>query len=202
MAGWTSGSWTRTRSNAWLSAASIRGLERKLVVICTCPVGEGAGADLVVDGDVGAAKAVDRLLRVADHGEPPGRRRELAPVLVGRDRLIAGEQQGELGLDRVGVLELVDQHDLVAAAEVVARGLVVAQQVARPEQQVVEVRLARLEPLQRVLVDEPLDLGEQAEQRVGAQAVLGGLVRVAVCLLERLQLLLALRAPVAFRAAR
>ena len=57
--------------------------------------------------------------------------------------MVAGQQQRELGLDRVGVLELVDQHGPEAAAEVLARRPAVAQQVARPEQQVVEVGARR-----------------------------------------------------------
>ena len=59
-----------------------------------------------------------------------GRRRRSAGPGAGRSSrqspsglLVAGQQQRELGLDRVGVLELVDQHDPVAAAEVVARRL-------------------------------------------------------------------------------
>ena len=158
---------------------------------------ERAVSHLVVDGDVGAAEAVDRLLRVADDRQPARRRCQRPPVAV--RLLVACQEQRELRLDRIGVLELVDQHDLVAAPEVVARRLVRAQQVARPEQQVVEVRLAGGASLALVVVDELLDPRQQAQQRVGAQPLLGGVVRVSVLLLERLQLLLAL-APVRLRA--
>ena len=45
--------------------------------------------------DVGATKPVDRLLRVADD-------EQLA-------RHVAGEEQQDLGLDRIGILKLVDE---------------------------------------------------------------------------------------------
>ena len=84
-----------------------------------CAAGERPVLDAFVDGDVGAAEAVDRLLGVPDDGEAPGDRCQRAPFISGL--LVAGEEQGELGLDGVGVLELVDQHGAEAAAEVLAR---------------------------------------------------------------------------------
>jgi hypothetical protein len=158
---------------------------------------ERAVADLVVDRDVGAAEAVDRLLGVPDDREPARRWAKRPPVAV--RLLVACEEQRELRLNGIGVLEFVDQHDPVAASEVVARRLVRAQQLGRPEQEVVEVGLAGCAPLELVVIDELLDPRQQAQHRVGAQPVLGGVVRVPVFLLECLQLLLAL-APVRLRA--
>ena len=75
---------------------------------------------LHVLGDVGPPEPVDRLFRVADDEEPPSERPQPGPVatlggiLIGVMR-IGGEPHGDLELDRVGVLELVEQDPLVSA---------------------------------------------------------------------------------------
>ena len=56
--------------------------------------------------DVGAAEGVDRLLGVADEHEGGAVAAEGGPH--------------DVPLDRVGVLELVDERDLVAAAQALA----------------------------------------------------------------------------------
>ena len=59
--------------------------------------------------------------------------------------IVGAEQRGQLDLDRIGVLELVDQDALVALPQAGAgRGAVlgIAQQRAREHEQVVEVELA------------------------------------------------------------
>ena len=71
----------------------------------------------------------------------PAAARSVAPVLARPS--FAREAHHDLGLDRVGVLELVDEDPREAVVEVVAHLGVVAQQVARPHQQVVEVGGAR-----------------------------------------------------------
>ena len=65
--------------------------------------------DVAVDADVGAAEAVDRLLRVADD-EEASRRPGVhgAPVRWPVASAVA-EQQEDLGLQRIGVLELVHE---------------------------------------------------------------------------------------------
>ena len=81
--------------------AAVVGVER-------APVAGGAGG-LEVGRHVAAAEGVDRLLGVADEDH----RRDAGEGAV-EDR----------PLDRVGVLELVDEHDLPAAAHPVAGGAV------------------------------------------------------------------------------
>ena len=78
---------------------------------------------LEVGEDVAAAEGVDRLLRVADQ----------------HHRGLAGERPVEhLPLHRVGVLELVDEHDPPALAHPLpGRGVVVLEGVGEPGQQVV-----------------------------------------------------------------
>ena len=56
----------------------------------------------VVDPDVGATEPIDRLLRIADD-EQRARADRVAACVV------AGQQQQQLRLKRIGVLELVDQ---------------------------------------------------------------------------------------------
>ena len=97
-------------------------------------------------GDVGAAEAVDRLLRVADHEQPAGVDRELVPPVGAGVGLARREQRGEVALDRVGVLELVEQQAGVPGAQPPAHVppvVGVAQHRAGEHEEVVELELAR-----------------------------------------------------------
>ena len=96
-------------------------------------------ADAMEEPGVGAAETVDGLFRVAHHVELAGRGLRLAPVALGG--VGGGEQEQDLGLQRIGVLELVDEDALVDALQIGARA-VVAQQVAGAEQKVHEIELA------------------------------------------------------------
>ena len=86
--------------------------------------GESArGGELVaISGEevgAGASEAVDRLLDVADEEEPAS------------SEVVSGDPADDLVLDRVGVLELVDEDQVVAIRQLVADGLgVVAEEVA------------------------------------------------------------------------
>ena len=130
-----------------------------------------AGLELLahfpVDRDVGASEAVDRLLGIADEEEAAGRRPCLAPVGLGR--IVGGEQQQDLGLQRIGVLELIDEHPLEAALKAGADLRVVADQVARAEQQVEEVERAgvRLQLLVALERGPQFGLEPRGEIRVG-----------------------------------
>jgi hypothetical protein len=103
-------------------------------------VGAGSNELLLgafVDGDVGTSEAVDRLLGVAHDEELPGDGDDLAPLADLRIR--RGQEQQDLGLQRVGVLELVDEEVAEALLEPRPHLRVVAHQIARPQQQVEEV---------------------------------------------------------------
>src|SRR5438045_3125995 len=93
-----------------------------------------------------AAEAVDRLLRVTEEEQAT----RLDPHLAPEARTVIGvrgaEQCRDLDLDRIGVLELVDEKTLVALAQpATCPGAVfrVAQKRACKHQQVVELELAR-----------------------------------------------------------
>ena len=124
--------------------------------------GQRAMAHRVVDGDVGAPEAVDRLLRVADDGQAARPRPQLEPVLA--RLVVARDAERDVGLHRVGVLELVDEDDREAAAEVVARLGALGEQVARPLEQVVEVRCSLGAALRLVAGDELLGEREAARR--------------------------------------
>ena len=97
-------------------------------------------------GDVGAPEAVDRLLRIADEEQPPGVDAHLRPRTIAVGGIVGAEQRGQLDLDRIGVLELVDQDAVVALPEPrPGRRTVlgIAQQRAGEHEQIVEVELAR-----------------------------------------------------------
>jgi len=126
-------------------------------------VGQRTRLDAVIDGDVGATEAVDRLLGVPHHGQAAGARPQRPPVLPGL--VVAREQQRELGLHGIGVLELVDQDRPEPAAEILARRPAVRQQIASPEQQIVEVRPTLSLALGLIAGDESLDMRQQTEQR-------------------------------------
>ena len=117
-AGWTSGSARRSaRPKTWLTQ-SITGCRRAEVGAEQ----RGVGADLLggaeVLGDVGAPEPVDRLLRVADDEQAA---RQRARAVASRCRA-PGHRGGrephrDLELDRIGVLELVEQDPLVARVQ-------------------------------------------------------------------------------------
>ena len=166
----TRGSATISSRNTWLTNSITGRAVRKLRVRWrgAAPNAERAREER---GDVGAAEAVDRLLRVADDEQAPGIDRRARPT-AGRaaSRIARREQRGEVALDRVGVLELVEQQARVARAEAapdVPAVLGVAQHRAREHEEVVELELARCAPAlvglaQRELRDLP---GQPAHRR-------------------------------------
>ncbi len=68
-----------------------------------------------VDVHVRAPEPIDRLLRIADDEELAGDGNDLLPARLGR--IIGGEQQQQLGLQWIGVLELVDEEPPEATLE-------------------------------------------------------------------------------------
>ncbi len=122
-------------------------------------------AHLAIDRDVGAAEPVDRLLGIADDEEAAGQRLRLAPV--GLARIVGGEEQEDLGLQRIGVLELVDEDALEAALEALAHPPVVAHQVARDEQQIEKVERAVLRLHLAIALQRARELLLQERREVG-----------------------------------
>ena len=81
---------------------------------------------VVVHAEVGAPEPVDRLLRIADDEERAGcDRARRVHCLGARVGVARGEQHRELDLERVGVLELVEEHGRVPLRDRGAHGRVV-----------------------------------------------------------------------------
>jgi hypothetical protein len=88
--------------------------------------------------DVGAAKAIDGLLRIADYEQATRPQLPFDPRLIGR--AFAAEPPQDLCLEGIGVLELVDQDSRIAPAEIPAYGLVTGKEVTGVIEQVVEIQ--------------------------------------------------------------
>ena len=114
-------------------------------------------AGLQEGGDVGAPEAVDGLLGVAHEEETARIGLQFRPSGTGSVGSVAAEQRSQLYLDRVGVLELVDEQALVALPQggphFRAVG-VVAQQQAGPHQKVMEFEAPAGAPLLRGVAGE------------------------------------------------
>src|SRR6266545_2742081 len=118
-----------------------------------------------VNVDIRAAKQVDRLLRVADDEQLAGNGDDMLPAsLTGIGR---GQQQEELGLERIGILELVHENPREPGLKMPPHHPIVVDQITRAQQQVEEVEraFARLEL--RVALHASPQLGVQQRCKVG-----------------------------------
>ena len=136
----------------------------------------GAGADkisrLVEQCDIGATEPVDGLLRIADEEQPARWQLEVTPI--GRVvRRVGRDTQGELDLDGIGVLELVEQHAGISLVHIAPRRRARAQQPSRQHQQVVELELSGIASLvggrQRDLMKHAEPDRQHIVDRFGAQ---------------------------------
>ena len=76
------------------------------------------------------------MLGIADDEERPRARPQLLPVLL--VHVLAGEIEEDLGLQRIGVLKFIDQQVGEALLEVAAHYGVIAQHVARADEEVLK----------------------------------------------------------------
>ena len=97
-------------------------------------------ARLHVGADIGAPEAIDRLLGVADQEERARPNPELGPVVVAIHSL-AAQPPEDLGLLRVSILKLVDEDMCETLPKRPAHVIMVAQQVARGKNQIIEIEL-------------------------------------------------------------
>ena len=96
----------------------------------------------VVDAQVGTSEAVDRLLGVTDDDERTRQDLDLVPRTVTRAVVARRQQRGELDLQRVGVLELVEEDRPPPPRRGRADSGIGAEQLAREDEQVVELERA------------------------------------------------------------
>ena len=133
-----------------MTASLERKFADRVARVAPMPLGRGE-----VRRDVGAAEAVDRLLGVADDEEPAGQRLQPGGVVARLPDRVGRQPDGDLELDRVGVLELVEQQPLVALVEAAARPVVGGQQAPRQDQQVVELERPGRRPSLGAVEHEP-----------------------------------------------
>ena len=108
----------------------------------SAPAREQLLLDLLVERDVGAPEAVDRLLRIADQEQLSGDGRTLRQsVSLG---IVGREEQQDFGLERIGVLELVDEEVREALLQLAPHAGVAANEIARLDQEVEEIEAAGL----------------------------------------------------------
>ena len=135
-------------------------------------------ADLPVRADISAAEPVDRLFRIADDEQLAKDRTRMNAFADGR--IVRRKEQQNLGLNRIGVLKLVDKDAPVLRLQMAAHFVVRLDHLARLHEEVGEVEcpgcsLERLIPLGRArqfllqvrgkvgvgVLSESLQLGEQ-----------------------------------------
>jgi hypothetical protein len=92
---------------------------------------------LLIERDIGSAKPVNRLLRISDHKQLSRSRARIPPV--GDGRIIRAEQQQDLDLQRVGILELVNEKMRVAPLQLVPDRGVIADEIASLDQKIEEI---------------------------------------------------------------
>ena len=93
---------------------------------------------LLHDAQVCAPKTIYGLLGVAHDEQPSRRQGQRVPGLPSHRGVVGrGQVETDFGLQRVGVLELIDEDAGVATLKIAA-GVIDEQQVASPHQQVVE----------------------------------------------------------------
>ena len=115
--GWESGSATMSSRKMPLTT-SITGRAVRKLRVSRCGVAPNARAGPQEGGDVGAPESVDRLLGVADDEQAPGVDRRARPTAAcARVGIARREQRREVALDRIGVLELVEEEPGVARAQ-------------------------------------------------------------------------------------
>ena len=97
---------------------------------------------ILIESHIGAPEPVYRLLRIADQEEFAGNRAGSLPVrLVG---VVGGEQEENLGLERIGVLELVDEKVSEALLQLVTDSDIIANEITCLDEEVEEIEAPRL----------------------------------------------------------
>ena len=126
-----------------------------------------AVADSVIGPDIGPPEPVNRLLRVADDEELARHRSDVLPArLAGVGRR---QEQQQIGLERIRILELVDEDPLEVLLEMPPHLRIVPQQVARAKQEVEEVERARARLERFVGVHACQQLAMQERREVGVR---------------------------------
>src|SRR5204862_4031099 len=87
---------------------------------------------------VRTTKPVNRLFRIADDKQLAGNRSDAVPVALGGT--VGAQQEQEFGLERIGVLKLVDEDVRESRLKRLAYAGVLDEEIARPQKQVDEIQ--------------------------------------------------------------
>ncbi len=121
--------------------------------------------DFQIGFDVGAAKRVDRLLRIADHEDFSLGELNVFPVGRLHSDLL-GKVDEDFILDGIGVLEFIDQDRLEAALQLLAHRPMIAHESSRAREQAVEGDQSsagkRLAKMLRERDEQPAQLSRQS----------------------------------------
>ena len=101
-----------------------------------------ARLDLFIKSNVGAAEAIDRLLWIADQEQLPGDR--LNPSPIGFGGIICSEKQQDLGLEWIGILELIDKVMREPVLQLGPYALVAKNEITRLDQEIEEIEAPSL----------------------------------------------------------
>ena len=126
--------------------------------------------DILIEHDIRPAEAVDRLLRIADQEQLSGGRRHPPPIVL--VRVVGRQEEQNLGLERVRILELVDEQVGIACLQMAPHVPVAPQKVARLDQQVVEVELPEKRLRLLVTLDGARQFVLQESRQVGVRVAL------------------------------
>src|SRR4029078_3352914 len=100
---------------------------------------EKALLDRLVERHLGATESVDGLLRIADEEQLAGN--DANPIGIALLRIVGGEEREHVRLQRVGILEFVDEQMREALLQSDANALVGAKEVAREHEQIEKIEL-------------------------------------------------------------
>ena len=98
--------------------------------------------DAPIDSHVSATETINRLFGVADQEQFPRNRSSFAPVRL--SRITGGQQQQNLGLQRIGVLELIDEDSFEALLKARPHLRIIPDEISCLEQKVEKVESAGL----------------------------------------------------------
>ena len=96
------------------------------------------GADVPIRRDVGASEPVDGLFRVSDDEQLSSERRDTAGIGVAR--IVGGQQQQDIGLDRIGILKFVNKDSRIPSLQMRTNRLIAGNQAPGSHQKVYEVQ--------------------------------------------------------------
>ena len=124
--------------------------------------------------DIGAAEPVDRLFRIADEEQAARTQPPFEPRRIGS--AVAAQAPQDFGLQRIRVLELVDEDAWITPTEVLSHGFVAREQIAGVVEQVIEIEERRLPLVVGIEFCERVEFGDKSGEGGPAYAACKSLI--------------------------